>query len=338
MLSPVRPTNVLFASAGRRIELLRAFRKAFDVLGLTGSIITTDMDPLAPTIQVADKSYIIPRFTSPDYIPQLLEICEHEEIKCIFPLIDLDIPVLTRHAKEFAEIGAHVATIPFSQVDTVEDKWATTAFFRSLNLATPTSWLPTDPVPQDHFPLLVKPRRGSAAKNVFKVNNAVELRFFSAYVPDAIIQEFIDGFEVTSDVAVDASGEILAVVSRKRIEVRNGEVSKGKTVYYPEITEACIKMAKTLAAAGPITVQCLVKNSRPYFTEVNARLGGGVPLALAAGADIPRYILAKLANVPCDIPPIGSYRVDLNMTRFDDSFFLTESECEEIKGRTVRSR
>jgi carbamoyl-phosphate synthase large subunit len=53
--------NVLFTSAGRRVELLRAFREAYSLLGITGHVIALDADPLAPALQVADKPFIVPR-------------------------------------------------------------------------------------------------------------------------------------------------------------------------------------------------------------------------------------------------------------------------------------
>ena len=48
-----KPVNVLFTSAGRRVELMRAFRKAYKQLGLRGSIVATDIDPLAPALKDA---------------------------------------------------------------------------------------------------------------------------------------------------------------------------------------------------------------------------------------------------------------------------------------------
>ena len=46
--------NFLFTSAGRRVELLRLFQQARDRLKLDGKTVVTDIDPLAPAIQVAD--------------------------------------------------------------------------------------------------------------------------------------------------------------------------------------------------------------------------------------------------------------------------------------------
>lgn len=326
--------NILFTSVGRRVELLRAFRRAFDALGLAGNIVVTDINPLSPAIQVADRSYMVPRFTSPDYVPTLAAICTREHIGLVFPLIDPDIPILAGHRAVFEAAGARLAVSPEPAVAIAADKWRTTQFFRSLGLATARAWLPDQlDAAQAEYPLFIKPRNGSAAQHTFKVRNARELAFFAEYVPDPIIEELLPGPEVTSDVVCDLEGAVLGVVSRRRIEVRSGEVAKGVTVYDPAIADACVRIARALPAAGPITVQCMFKDGVPHFTEINARLGGGVPLGIAAGVDAPRWLLARAAGLPIDIPALGSYQTGMYMTRFDDSFFLSEADREQLASR-----
>jgi carbamoyl-phosphate synthase large subunit len=112
-------------------------------------------------------------------------------------------------------------------------------------------------------------------------------------------------------------------------------VSKGVTVYSPVIAAACVRIARALPAVGPITVQCLLKDGMPLFTEINARLGGGFPLGVRAGIDSPRLVLARAAGLAVDIPPLGSYQRGLYLTRFDDAFFLTEAECEQMASRRL---
>ena len=85
---------------------------------------------------------------------------------------------------------------------------------------------------------------------------------------------------------------------------------------------AC-RIASVLRPHGPITVQGLVKNGVVHFTEINARMGGGLPLGIAAGADSPRWLLARAAGVPIEIPPLGAYARDLYLSRFDESLFLS---------------
>ncbi|RTH03476.1 hypothetical protein CSW47_08580 [Thermus scotoductus] len=328
--------NVLFTSVGRRVELLRAFRKAYADLGLRGHIVAVDVDPLAPAFREADRTYIVPRISEAAYVPTLVEICRREGIRLIFPLIDPDIPVLARNRQELEATGAKVVVVSQEAATTTADKWLTYLFFRQLGIPTPRTWLPDQIQELDlEYPLFIKPRFGSAGKGAFRVNNRRELDFFIHYVPNPIIQEFLPGPEITSDVIADFEGHIMAVVSRQRIEVRWGEVAKGKTVYHPEIIQHCVTIAKGLGAIGPITVQCLMRDGQPYFTEVNARFGGGVPLGIAAGVRSPHWYLSLAAGLPVQVPPLGGYTVGLYFTRFDDSFFLTEEEYAQISGRRV---
>jgi len=328
--------NVLFTSAGRRVELLRAFRRAYAALGLDGRIIAIDIDPLAPALGVADRAHIVPGLTEPEYVPALAEICRRERAGVVFPLIDPDIPVLAANRAVLEAAGVRLAVVSPEAAAVAGDKWRCLQFFRGLGLETPRSWLVGD-LPREElaYPLFIKPRTGSAAKDSFVVRNARDLAFFSNYVPDAIIQEYLPGPEVTSDVVCDLDGNVLAVVSRRRIEVRWGEVAKGVTVCDARISEACESIARSLPAVGPITVQCMMKNGAPCFTEINARLGGGAPLGIAAGADWPSWLLARCAGIQVDVPPLGSYRTGVYMTRFDDSLFLTEAERERMASRRL---
>jgi carbamoyl-phosphate synthase large subunit len=336
MLLHVNPTNSIFTSVGRRVELLRAFRKAYKTLALDGHIVATDIDPLAPALQVVDRPYIVPRLDDPAYIPTLVDICEREAISLVFPLIDPDIPVLSSHRDILEQTGARLAVIAPEATQTITDKWLTTQFFQSLGIPSPRSWLPeTFQADQVEYPLIIKPRQGSAGKNIFKVTNEKEVLSFLPHIPDPIIQEYLPDSEITNDVICDLDGNVLAIVSRERLEVRWGEVAKGRTIYNPAIVQACERIAHALPAIGPITVQCIMKRGVPHFTEINARFGGGVPLGIAAGADSPQWLLARTAGIQIEIPPLGTYQTGLYLTRFDDSYFLSQEDYENMARRRL---
>jgi carbamoyl-phosphate synthase large subunit len=321
-----RLLNILFTSVGRRVELVRAFRHAYERLELRGRIVAVDIDPLAPALRIADVPLIVPRVDDPAYAPRLIQACREHEVSLVFPLIDPDIPVLGRMAADLAAIGTQAATVSPKYVDTVADKWQTYQFFNRLQLPTPKSWLPKGLDPDRlEYPVFVKPRFGSASVHTYAARDPEELRFFQRYVRDAIVQELLPGPEITSDVVCDQTGALLGVVSRRRIEVRWGEVAKGVTCFDPAIAAACCRIASVLRPHGPITVQGLVKDGVVHFTEINARMGGGLPLGIAAGADSPRWLLARAAGLPVEIPPLGSYQQGVYLSRFDESVFLSRS-------------
>ena len=326
--------NILFTSVGRRVELLRCFRQAYEEMQIGGRIIAIDIDPLAPALREADQAYLVPRLDSPDYIPCLLEILSRENVTVVFPLIDPDIPVLAANRKVLEVTGASLAVVSTQASKIADDKWNTVAFFDGLGIPSPRSWLP-DSINHAtaEYPLFIKPRSGSASQNTFKVENAEELSFFSNYISKPIIQAFLPGPEITSDVICDLEGNVLSVVSRQRIRVRGGEVVVGKTVIDKTIKDACMRIARELPATGPITVQCIMNGASPCFTEINARLGGGVPLGIAAGDDWPRRLLARLAGLELDTSGFRSYVGDVYLSRFDDSVFATENERVRMAGQ-----
>jgi carbamoyl-phosphate synthase large subunit len=323
-------TNLLFTSVGRRVELMRLFRASMQALDDGGRIIALDVDPLAPALHALgpdDRTYLMPRSDTTSFVSRLIEICTREEVQLVLPLIDPDIPILAREAVALRSAGAIAGSVDSRAAGITRDKWTTASFLRSLNMPVPATWLPTqgaEAESQVGFPLIVKPRSGSAAKDVVKVGTRTELDFFLQVVSDPIVQEYLPGPEITTDVVVDHRGNVLATVCRQRIAVRAGEVAKGKTIHNERIANAAAEIARGLGATGPITVQCIFKEGEPYFTEINARLGGGVPLAVAAGVDVPGLILRALRGETVRPIPWDGYRDELYMTRFDESFFLDQ--------------
>jgi carbamoyl-phosphate synthase large subunit len=330
--------NLLFPSSGRRVELLRAFSASISRLG-GGKVVATDIDPLAPTFQIADRTYLVPRIGSEGYVSALIEICRREGIHAVVPLLDADVQILSAHREQVEETGARVLIMDPSAIAIASDKVETSIFFGKLGLDTPRWWTPTDCNLNDlEYPVFIKPRRGAASKDSYKIDDAAALAFYSARIPSLIVQEFIGGAEITTDVISDYGGRVLAIVSRQRIEVRNGEVSKGVTVQVPEIHEACLRISKALPSAGAINIQCIMRGDRPSFTEINARLGGGVPLAIAAGVDVPTLLLAGIAGTHVDQPPLARYEVGLHMTRYDESFVIREAKRATVASGNLRSR
>lgn len=311
---------------------MRAFKRAYASTCLTGQLIGLDINPLAPALREVDLPYIVPRLTAADYIPTLINICQKHQVDLIFPLIDYDMPVLARHRAEIEATGARLNVVSEAAVEIAADKWQTTQFFQNNQVPTPRSWLPEQiDAAAVEFPLFIKPRRGSASQHTFKVSNQRELAFFRDYIKEPIIQEYLPGPEITNDVISDLNGKVLAVVSRQRVEVRSGEVNKGVTIFDPQITALCERVAMALPACGPITVQCMMRDGRPFFTEINARLGGGIPLGIAAGVNSPELLLRSAAGEAVSPLLPGDYEQGLYLSRFDDSFFISESQRQEME-------
>jgi carbamoyl-phosphate synthase large subunit len=324
----------LFTSVGRRVELVRAFRRAYDDLELEGKIVGVDVDPLAPALRECDEALMVPRVDEPHYVSTLVELCARRRIALLFPLIDPDVPILAHHRDELDATGARAMVLPGEAARIAADKLATAGLFAELEVPAP-AWWPGDAARDavSEFPVFVKAQFGSAGIDAHPANDRAELDFWLERVPDPIVQEHLPGPEITSDVLCLDDGELAAVVCRERIEVRSGEVAKAVTVRDDRIVAHCATIARALRPRGPITVQCMMRDGEPLFTEVNPRFGGGAPLGFAAGVRSPHWLLAQAAGRSVELPALGEYEVGLSMTRYDESFFIGEEDRASLARR-----
>ena len=317
--------NILFAAAGRRVSLLKHFRKTLNELRINGKIISADAGLSAPASFVADESLLVPRVTDPEYIPFLLEFCQENNVRLLVSLIDSDLILLSRNRESFEKIGTTLLVCDEDTNKICFDKQETSNFFLDNGISTPHlySAAELEDLEAQAFPLLIKPWDGSCSIGVTKINNNSELEFFYRYIRNAMVQEFIHGDEYTCDVYVDFSGKIQCVVPRKRLETRAGEVSKGITVRDQDIIREVINVVEKLPhAVGCITVQCFKQlDGEVTFIEINPRFGGGVPLSIHAGADFPKWIIQEMLSLPCDAR-MGEWTDDLAMLRYDDEVFV----------------
>lgn len=316
--------NVLFTSAGRRVSLVRLFRQALADLSIQGKTVTADLQKSAPAHFVSDRQVIVPRVTSADYVPSLLEICSRERIALLVPLIDTELHLLAPCKDAFERLGTRLLVSSVETTKICLDKRDTAAFFKRAGVRTPAVLdipaLLADPATE--YPLLLKPADGSSSVGVTRIRDRRELEFFSGYVANAIVQPLIRGREHTLDVLVDFQGRVRCVVPRLRMEVRAGEVSKGMTVKDRRLIEAGKKVVEALpGAVGCITVQCfLTETGEVEFIEINPRFGGGYPLSAAAGADFPRWILQWMRGEDPSIE-LNGWQDGKVMLRFDEAIF-----------------
>jgi carbamoyl-phosphate synthase large subunit len=252
--------------------------------------------------------------------------------------VDLDLQLLARHKARFEELGCRVLISDPDVIDTCQDKRRTFGFLAKSGFGTPATMSVRTALAADRrgeltWPLFLKRWDGYASRDNAVVHNAAEMRFFARRIPNALCQEYLEGTEYTCDAYVDFEKEVRCIVPRRRIEVRSGEVSKGRVVKDPEIMGQARRVVELLGAGpGVITLQLFVtKDGQIKFTEINPRFGGGAPLSIQAGADFPKWILQELIG---QRPHIGldDFTDGLTMLRYDAEVWLKDTD---IKGTKV---
>ncbi|MGG0459570.1 ATP-grasp domain-containing protein [Bacillus mycoides] len=244
--------NILLTSAGRRNYLVKYFR---DILkGIGGKVYCTDASTNAPIIQEADKTFIVPRVENPAYFDALLKICKDYEVKIIFSLNDLEIPLLAKQRERFLEIGVIPVVSQYEIIDLCRDKLKYNSMLQQCNLNTPKTYSTLKCVQealinkQIDFPLVIKPRWGTASIGVEFVYDEyeLELAFYllkrklsrtilsevskQNFEHSILIQEKLEGTHYSVDIINDLNGRYVTTLVKEVISMRAGDIDKAKTV------------------------------------------------------------------------------------------------------------
>jgi len=316
------------------VALLDCFRRAMEKLELTGKLIATDITDSSPAFHAADEGVIVPRIGRIEYIPSLLEIVEQRSVGLLVPLTDLDLRSLARQQDKFAELGCTVMIGSEATVQLCRDKARTSALLQAAGLKAIKTCTLSEFWDDAFYPCFVKPIRGSAGVGTGVIKNAKQLRAHIATFGDLlIVQQYVPGPEYTIDVYRSKDGEVRCVVPRQRLVVRSGEVEKGMTVKDKEIIESTIKLADLLEGLwGVFCCQCRRDdNGLPRFFEINPRFGGGAPLSIAAGADLPLYLLQEVLGLPI-AAKFDEFTDRLLMMRYDQAIFTEVSDPASLPG------
>jgi carbamoyl-phosphate synthase large subunit len=314
--------NVMLTCSGRRNYLVKAFQSA---LGDNGLVLAGDASVDATSIQEADRGFILPRVDSPEYFDRLLDICEEYQVKLLIPLNDLELPLLARQRDMFLKMG----TIPLisapETIDTCFDKWKSFLFFTNCGISVPKTYLSLADTRQAiangdlKFPIVVKPRWGSASIGIEYAENDEELDLVYRYVrkklrssilatvsatsPENCIlfQEKIIGKEYGLDTIADLEGNYITTFVKQKLSMRAGETDRARTVKYAPLEALGAKIARNLPHIGNLDCDAIVDdNGKVFAIEMNPRFGGGYPFSHAAGVNLPAALLAWASGTSPD--------------------------------------
>lgn len=317
-------TNVLILSAGRRVELIQEFQREIATRSLAAVVCATDLNPnLSAACQSAEKSFAVPRATDEGYMEHLLELCIKERIGLVVPTIDTELLGLARARESFSREGIHLVVSDEALIQQCRDKRETARLFADLGIAVPEIMSRE----KLSFPCFAKPYDGSRSVGAKKLERANDLTGAMLADPKLMFMEYMDSSydEYTVDVYFDAEGSLCCLVPRHRLEVRDGEISKGVTRKNDVYEYLLERLANVQGARGCITLQLFAQpqGSRYAGLEINPRFGGGYPLSYAAGANYPGWLIDEYL-LKCRIPFFDGWESNLLMLRYDAQVLVSE--------------
>jgi carbamoyl-phosphate synthase large subunit len=311
--------NILFCSAGRRVELLKDFRKSMDE---DDRIIAADLSRLAPALYVADAHYLVPRIDAPDYLDTILDICRRENINAVTTLIDPEIELLAKNRARFEEIGVEVLAPYAETAELCFDKFKMYQYLTAHGVPTPDTWgdyasaMAAVENGSLAFPVFVKPRTGSGSVGARRVQDADTLKALCEADSSLIIQRLMHG-DLDADVYIDTiSHKAVSAFSKRKLETKIGGASKTISFKDEKLFDFIRRITELLKFNGPVDMDFFYQDGTYYLSEVNPRFGGAYLHAYGAGVDFIKLIKNNLNGME-NAPAFGNYENDVVMMMYD---------------------
>jgi carbamoyl-phosphate synthase large subunit len=270
-------------------------------------VIGLDISPLAYGLYLVDRGYLVPRYSDPDCMDALLDICRRERVELVLPTLHEGLQEWAARRDELAREGIRVLISPPETIALCHDKWETYRFFTNHQIPTPRTSL-------QHEHDLIKPRVGRGGGGIRRVTPGAPVD-----MAGHVSQEFIEGQEFSVDALCDLGGRVLYVVPRKRLAVESGLSVQGQVVRDEEIETYVRRILSATPFVGPVDIQCFRTTAGVFFTEINPRIAGGLSLSMAATENW-FEVLGKLFRGEKVIPkPV---RYDLVMMRYYSDYIV----------------
>lgn len=329
---------ILILSAGRRVEFAKLFVSDAQALGLKPKLLAADKTPeLSATCAMANAAFRVPPVSSSEYADAVLDICRRNGVRLAIPTIDPELDPLSVRRTDFDKAGTLLCISDTRVVALARDKLLTSRHLAAAGAEVPRSAAAAEVLADPKswsWPLFVKPKGGSSSVGIGIVKDEAALTLAHAARSDLLVQEVLSGPEYTINVFCTRDGVLRAAVPHLRRETRGGEVSKGITVADPALRKLASDVVKSLPGPfGALCLQAIVDRGQPKVIEINARFGGGFPLAHHAGAHFTKWLIEIASGMPCTAH--DKWRAGVTMLRYDAAVFQDVASDEVRRAWSV---
>lgn len=317
--------NILITSAGRRVSLIRSFKKELQKAGLMSKVYASDCNPiLSAACHIADDFFSVPQLDDPNYVNILIALCKENSIALVIPTIDTELLNLATNKHRFENEGIAVVISSVDFISKCRNKRLIHDFFRDQNINVAKEFTKEN----YKLPLFIKPVDGSRSVDNYIIKSEDELAEYHFNNDKLMFLEYLDHDdfnEFTCDLYYSKDYILKCIVPRQRIEVRDGEVYKAMTARNQLVSYIKENLSYIHGAVGCLTTQFFMHKSNEnqiYGIEINPRFGGGYPLTYLSGANfsqwiIEEYLLDKQIEDKFDV-----WESNLLMIRYDDEILV----------------
>jgi carbamoylphosphate synthase large subunit len=286
------------------------------LVALGHRVVAADADPAAAGGALASVAVTVPRGDHPRFVEALAGIATAWGVDALIGTVAEELPQLTAGADRLAAAGVATWLPALDAVDLCCDKAAFAGRMAAAGVPHPVTVTRPAELAGVPGPWVVKPRAGRGSRGVRLLDDPADVTAALGGDADLIAQTRLTGREFTADALVDRDGSLRAVVPRWREETRAGISVKGRTFGSAAVADVVAAALAAVGLTGPANVQGFVADDgAATVVEINPRFSGGLPLTLAAGADVVSAYLAGVREPETALPHLD-FRAGVSMSRY----------------------
>lgn len=266
-----------------------------------------------------DRVLQVPPAASTTYVSYLREIVEKYGIQLVIPVSEAELSTLS----PFPDFGNGAQWL-HSGVDAVNvglDKLTTQEALASMGIAGPWT-VPVQSRPIS-FPCIIKPRRGSGSRGVFRVETEHQARLFAELFPNSVFQELLlpDNQEVTCAIFRSRTGKSATMALKRRLS--GGSTVWAEVIHDQDVSRMCADIAEGLNVSGLVNVQMRLTSDGPRVFEINPRISSTVLMRHRLGFTDLEWAIGELEGreVELSSAPFGACVV-----RTQDAVVLSDEQ------------
>ena len=255
--------NILFLGAGKRVSMASIF------INNNFEVYSYEIEKNVPISTLA-KIIIGKKWSDKDILENILTNCIDKQIDLIIPFQDAAIELCDPLSKHFKVLGSRKKVAEICHNKKEFEKYILTNFASIYPL-----------IDSETKEYIYKPIFGFGSRGIIRSKE------LNQDDKNKVVQKFIDGIEYSVDCYSNKNGVFVDGVSRIRLEVCCGEVSKSETVYDLDLLNICQKICNDLKIVGPSNFQFIKEKetNKIYIIEINCRFGGGATFSYKSGLD-----------------------------------------------------
>ena len=312
--------------------------KALAMSSLPLKIYLLDAYPFSAGLLWPGQAVVCPFVKDENYVEELTRFLQRERIQIIFFGTEAEPRAITPHLDHLQrETPTRFVLNNEKCLRITDDKLLTARHLESAGLDAPASADAADAeavdslVKQVGFPLVVKPRAGSATREVMEIQEAKDLPRYLR--PGYVVQECLlpRDQEYTIGVYRCRDGHIASATTIWR-ELNFGLTYKAIVLSNDEIETYAIRVTEAVDAVASCNVQLRLTARGPVAFEVNTRFSSTTPVRAHFGVNEPEmavreYVLGEnLARI--EARPGG-------MLRYWTELYLEADELAAVRARDL---